>query len=131
MLNHIIESKRLAEASVNEGDETLKKANNTYHLLQSFQSEVEKSSENAKIALQDVPAIRQQLIDTEDIIRKAEEVSLNSENRFVFYLFRFVFFSQALEESYNNAEKAKSNAQDAQERYADQASKVFFMFIFF
>jgi hypothetical protein len=31
---------------------------------------------------------------------------------------------QALDESYNNAEKAKANAQEAQERYADQASKV-------
>lgn len=31
---------------------------------------------------------------------------------------------QALEESYNNADKAKENAQEAQERYADQASKV-------
>lgn len=74
MLNHVIESKKMAETAVSDGDDTLKKANNTYHLLQSFQSEVQKSSESAKIALQDVPAIAQQIKDTEDIIRKAEEV---------------------------------------------------------
>lgn len=74
MLNHVVDSKRLAESAVSDGDDTLKKANNTYHLLQSFQSEVQKSSESAKIALQDVPAITQQIRDTEDIIRKAEEV---------------------------------------------------------
>ena len=74
MLNHVIDSKHLAESAVADGDDTLKKANNTYHLLQSFQSEVQKSSENAKIALQDVDAIAEQIRDTQDIIRKAEEV---------------------------------------------------------
>lgn len=74
MLNTISESKRLAESAVADGDDTLKKANNTFHLLQSFQSEVQKSSESAKIALQDVPAISQQIIDTEEIIKQAEEV---------------------------------------------------------
>lgn len=75
MLTHIIDSKHLAESAVSDGDDTLKKANNTYHLLQSFQSEVQKSSESAKIALQDVQSISQQIRDTQDIIRKAEEVS--------------------------------------------------------
>lgn len=75
MLTHIIDSKHLAESAVADGDDTLKKANHTYHLLQSFQSEVQKSSESAKIALQDVQAITQQIKDTQDIIRKAEEVS--------------------------------------------------------
>lgn len=74
MLNHIVDSKHLAETAVSDGDDTLKKANNTYHLLQSFQSEVQKSSESAKIALQDVPEITQQIRDTEEIIKKAEEV---------------------------------------------------------
>lgn len=74
MLNHVVDSKHLAESAVSDGDDTLKKANNTYHLLQSFQSEVQKSSESAKIALQDVPDITQQIRDTEDIIKKAEEV---------------------------------------------------------
>lgn len=74
MLNHVVDSKHLAESAVSDGDDTLKKANNTYHLLQSFTSEVQKSSESAKIALQDVPDITQQIKDTEDIIKKAEEV---------------------------------------------------------
>lgn len=74
MLTTITQAKRLAESAVADGDDTLKKANNTYHLLQSFQSEVQKSSESAKIALQDVGAISAQIVDTEDIIRKAEEV---------------------------------------------------------
>jgi len=74
MLNHIVESKKLAEQAVADGDDTLKKANNTYHLLQSFQSEVQKSSENAKIALRDVPEIAQQIQDTEKTIEEAEKV---------------------------------------------------------
>lgn len=40
------------------------------------------------------------------------------------FIFKILSISKALEESYNNADKAKSNAQEAQERYADQASKV-------
>lgn len=79
MYNRIIDSKNLAESAVADGDDTLKKANNTYHLLQSFQSEVQKSSESAKIALQDVQSITQQIRDTENIIRKAEEVCLWAE----------------------------------------------------
>lgn len=84
MLMHITDSKHLAESAVSDGDDTLKKANSTYHLLQSFQSEVQKSSESAKIALQDVEAITQQIRDTQDIIRKAEEVRLLCLN-FIFY----------------------------------------------
>lgn len=76
MLNRFKELKVMAEAAVKDGDDTLKKANNTYHLLQSFSSEVQKSSEAAAIALRDVPAITQQIIDTEEIIRKAEEVTI-------------------------------------------------------
>jgi laminin, gamma 1 len=77
MLNHIIDSKNLAESSVADGDDTLKKANVTYHLLQSFNSEVQTSSKNAEIALKDVPSIAQQIRETEEIIKKAEEVSDN------------------------------------------------------
>lgn len=75
MLEHINDSKFLAEAAVADGDDTLKKANNTYHLLQSFQSEVQKSSESAKIALRDVPAIQKQIRETDEIISQAEEVA--------------------------------------------------------
>lgn len=74
MLNHIVESKALAESSVAEGDDTLKKANTTYHLLQSFNSEVQTSSKNAEIALEDVAAIAHQIRQTEEIIMKAEDV---------------------------------------------------------
>jgi hypothetical protein len=74
----INEAKIMAETAVSDGDDTLKKANNTYQLLQSFQSEVTKSSEGAKIALEDVPFITEQIIDTEGIIRKAEEVRIST-----------------------------------------------------
>lgn len=90
MLTHIKDAKKLAESAVRDGDDTLKKANNTYHLLQSFQSEVQKSSENAKIALKDVPSITQQIQDTEDIIKKAEEACkrisvINANNLTIFF----------------------------------------------
>lgn len=75
MLTVISDAKHLAESAVADGDDTLKKANNTYHLLQSFQSEVQKSSESAKIALRDVDSISHQIMDTEEIIKNAEDVS--------------------------------------------------------
>lgn len=75
-LDRITDAKLLAESAVTDGDDTLKKANTTYHLLQSFQSEVQKSEESAKIALRDVPAIAQQIRETEDIIRQAEDVCI-------------------------------------------------------
>lgn len=121
MLTRISDSKEMAEKAVADGDNTLKKANNTYHLLQSFSSEVQKSSENAKVALEDVPSISQQIRDTEDIIRKAEYVTWDTAKPWVVLKW---FSFQALQESHNNANNAKANAQDAQERYADQASKV-------
>lgn len=74
MLNHIMESKFLAETAVKNGDDTLKKANSTYHLLQSFQSEVQKSSQSAQIALQEVPAINSQIDIIEKLIRDTEQV---------------------------------------------------------
>ena len=76
----------MAETAVKDGDDTLKKANNTYHLLQSFTSEVQKSSEAAKIALQDVPSVTQQIKDAEEIIRKAENVSYRKRFLFTFNL---------------------------------------------
>lgn len=90
MLNHVIESKKLAESAVADGDDTLKKANTTYHLLQSFNSEVQKSSENAKIALQDVPSIDQQIRETEEIIQKAENVRKNSIEYLKLFLRHFI-----------------------------------------
>jgi hypothetical protein len=75
-LNHINESKRIAENAVSDGDETLRKANSTYQLLQDFQSEVQKSSKSAKIALEDVPHITKQMDNTQNIIQKNEEVTM-------------------------------------------------------
>lgn len=77
MLNHILESKLLAENAVKDGDNTLKKANDTYHLLQSFQSEVQKSSEAAQIALQQVPEIQGQIETISNLIRDTEKVKDN------------------------------------------------------
>jgi hypothetical protein len=73
-LTHVTDSRALAEKAVKDGDDTLKKANNTHYLLQSFQSQVQKSSESAKIALDDVEKIKDQMHNTEDLIQKTEEV---------------------------------------------------------
>lgn len=90
MLKQISDIRSMAEASVKDGDDTLKKANNTYHLLHRFTSEVEKSSETAQIALRDVPAIRQQISDTENIIRRAEDVRMELK---IVWSFLRMFFS--------------------------------------
>lgn len=73
-LINVIESKELAEKAVKDGDDTLKKANNTLYLLQSFSTQVQKSSESAKIALDDVEKIKAQMEDTEELIGKTEQV---------------------------------------------------------
>lgn len=74
-LDSVNYSKNLAEKAVKEGDDTLGKANSTYLVLQSFKSQVQESSESAKVALTTVPAIIQQIKNTEEIVAKAEEVS--------------------------------------------------------
>lgn len=74
-----MESKLLAENAVKNGDDTLKKANSTYHLLQSFQSEVQKSSQSAQIALEEVPSIIDQIKVIENVIRDTEQVMNNIE----------------------------------------------------
>lgn len=86
MLHHILESKLLAENAVKDGDNTLKKANDTYHLLQSFQSEVQKSSQAAQIALEQVPKIQGQIETVNNLIRDTESVS-GIDNRIKIYLF--------------------------------------------
>lgn len=74
-----MESKLLAENAVKNGDDTLKKANSTYHLLQSFQTEVQKSSQSAQIALEEVPSIIDQIKVIENVIRDTEQVMNNIE----------------------------------------------------
>jgi coxsackievirus/adenovirus receptor len=73
-LNNIIDSKEIAEKAVKDGDNTLKKANDTYHLLQSFQSQVQESSEAAQIALQQVPEIVAQMDDIDKLVADTENV---------------------------------------------------------
>jgi laminin, gamma 1 len=73
---NLLETKELAEKAVRDGDNTLKKANHTYHLLQSFQDEVSKSEITAKVALENVDDIIEKIRDTENLISEAENVSL-------------------------------------------------------
>lgn len=89
--------------AVEQGDNTLKDATNTYNTLSGFQSDVQQSSEKANLALQTVPSIRQEIDHAGNLIRQAGE---------------------ALEGANKNANDAKTNAQEAQEKYAQQASKV-------
>jgi hypothetical protein len=75
-LDSVLAAKKLVEEAVKEGDDTLKKAKNTYNLLQTFNSEVKNSQESAEIALKDVPNIQKQMQDTDKIIEETENVRL-------------------------------------------------------
>jgi hypothetical protein len=77
-------AKDLAENAVKDGDDTLKKAKNTFNLLQSFSSEVHNSSQSAEIALKDVSNIKKQMEDTDKIIEDTEKV------RDLFYFTYFI-----------------------------------------
>lgn len=91
-----------ATHAVEQGDNTLKEANNTYHTLARFQTDVQKSSEKAALALRTVPGIETEIASAETLIKQADE---------------------ALAGANKNANEAKTNAQEAQEKYAEQASK--------
>ncbi|XP_017028327.1 laminin subunit gamma-1 [Drosophila kikkawai] len=91
-----------ATKAVEQGDNTLKEANNTYNKLAGFQSEVQRSSETAAQALQTVPNIEKEIQNAESLIGQAED---------------------ALAGANKNANEAKKNAQEAQMKYAEQASK--------
>lgn len=90
------------QKAVAQGDGVLKDANNTYHTLAGFQSQVQKSSAEAQKALETVAAIEEEIQSAEKLTREAEE---------------------ALAGAKDNAEEARKNAQEAQEVYAEQASK--------
>ncbi|KAH8314204.1 hypothetical protein KR067_000164, partial [Drosophila pandora] len=92
-----------ATEAVEQGDNTLKEANNTYNTLFGFQSDVQRSSQSADEALQTVPNIEKEIQNAEDLIRQAGD---------------------ALAGANKNANEAKQNAQEAQKKYAEQASKV-------
>ncbi|XP_039963355.1 laminin subunit gamma-1 [Bactrocera neohumeralis] len=91
-----------ATKAVEQGDNTLKEANNTYHTLAGFQADVQKSSEKADLALKTVPSIELEIENAEQLIRQAGEALMGANK---------------------NALEAKTNAQSAQEKYAEQASK--------
>ncbi|XP_013114833.1 laminin subunit gamma-1 [Stomoxys calcitrans] len=91
-----------ATKAVEQGDNTLKEANNTYHTLAGFQADVEKSAANAELALKTVGSIEAEINKADDLIRQAE---------------------RALEGANKNADEAKMNAQEAQQKFAEQASK--------
>lgn len=63
---------------------------------------MQQSSENAKLALDTVPQIKEQIDNSISTVQKAEE---------------------ALSGANNNAEEAKRNAEEAQRKYAELASK--------
>lgn len=86
-----------------QGDSTLKEANKTYNTLAGFQSDVQKSSEKAALALEMVPSIKMEIENADNLIQQA---------------------GNALQGANKNANEAKNNAQEAQEKYAEQASKV-------
>ncbi|XP_055378436.1 laminin subunit gamma-1 [Condylostylus longicornis] len=91
-----------AVKAVAQGDSTLKEANATYYTLADFQADVQKSSENAQLALKTVPGIENEIKIAEGMIRDAE---------------------MALSGALGNANEARKNAQEAQEKFAEQASK--------
>ncbi|TDG52532.1 hypothetical protein AWZ03_000765 [Drosophila navojoa] len=91
-----------ANKAVEQGDSTLKEANKTYNTLAGFQSDVQKSSEKATLALEKVPSIKKEIENADNLIQQA---------------------GNALQGANKNATEAKNNAQEAQEKYAEQASK--------
>lgn len=81
----------------------MKDANNTYNTLSGFQSDVQQSSQKAELALQTEGSISNEIDHASNLIYQAGE---------------------ALEGANKNANDAKTNAQEAKEKYALQASKV-------
>lgn len=80
LLEHLQFIHTTAKEAVALGDGTLKEANNTYHILAGFQNQVQQSSESAKLALQTVPGIEQQIRDAQKTVEEAESVSVKLVN---------------------------------------------------
>lgn len=64
-----------ATKAVEQGDNTLKEANNTYNTLAGFQADVQESSEKAEMALRTVPSIEEEIENAEILIAQAADVS--------------------------------------------------------
>lgn len=75
-------SNEIAKEAVAQGDGTLKEANDTYHILSGFSNKVSESSVSAEAAMKVVPNIEAEIANSEEMIRDAERVSLDSNNYF-------------------------------------------------
>ncbi|XP_069688400.1 laminin subunit gamma-1 [Periplaneta americana] len=95
-------AKAKAEDAVNKGDEILETAKKTLKTLQEFDHQVQESKDKAQDALGLVPEIRQLIADAEN---KTGDAKL------------------ALAGAEHNAQIARDTAQEAQQKYAEQASQ--------
>lgn len=93
--NNLKETKAMALKAVEDGDNTLKKAKHTYNLLEKFSEEVEKSSETAKVALENVPEIEIKVEDTQQLIGAAESVR-DSPLQFLCIFNNYLFFRHSM-----------------------------------
>lgn len=77
MLSHVNDTYKAAVEAVALGDNTLKEAKNTYKTLAGFQSQVQVSSQSARDALANVPAIRRQIANAIETVDAAENVRID------------------------------------------------------
>ncbi|KAL5277341.1 LAMC3 family protein [Megaselia abdita] len=87
--------------AVEKGDKTFKEASATYNTLVGFSADMQKSEQQAELALETVAGIEKTIRDAESLIRVAEE---------------------ELKTAQKDALKAKENAQEAENKYAITAS---------
>jgi len=95
-------SKAKAEEAVSRGDEILKTAKKTLRTLQEFDQQVQDSKYKAEDALASVPEIRQLIADAQNKTDDARRALIGAEY---------------------NAQIARDTAQEAQQKYAEQASE--------
>lgn len=89
---------------------------------QGFQNQVQQSSETAKAALASLHEIQLNLIDVENTIDEAERVCELTMLSMYMRKFQYFLLNQAINGTKSNADEARRNAQEAQEKYAEQAS---------
>lgn len=91
-----------AKEAVDNGNNILKNATETYNTLSGFQNQVEDSKATASKALESVPKIEEDILNANELNSKAERALVGAQA---------------------NANSAKKKAEDAQKTYAEQASK--------
>lgn len=91
-----------AKDAVDNGNNILKNATETYNILSAFQNLVEESQATATKALESVPKIEEEIRNANVLNSKAERALVGAQA---------------------NANSAKKNAEDAQKKYAEEASK--------